>query len=55
MHQVVHRETIGSTAGVEGLFATDGVMYAHVFQILAESPADAVDVLWHLQVSYGAV
>ncbi|CAN0285649.1 unnamed protein product, partial [Ascophyllum nodosum] len=41
----------GSTAGVEGLFATDGVMYAHVFQILAESPADAVDVLWHLHVS----
>ncbi|CAB1099148.1 unnamed protein product [Ectocarpus sp. CCAP 1310/34] len=42
----------GSTAGVEGLFTGDGVMAAHVFQITAESPADAVDMLVHLPVSY---
>lgn len=41
-----------STSGVEGLFSTDGVMHAHIFQILAESPADVVDVLHHLRVSY---
>ncbi|CAM9295511.1 unnamed protein product, partial [Ectocarpus sp. 4 AP-2014] len=40
----------GSTAGVEGLFTGDGVMVAHVFQITAESPADAVDMLVHLLV-----
>ncbi|CAB1099671.1 unnamed protein product [Ectocarpus sp. CCAP 1310/34] len=45
----------GSTAGVEGLFTGDGVMVAHVFQITAESPADAVDMLVHLLVSYCAL
>ena len=40
MLQVVHWDT------------TDGVMYAHIFQIMAESPADAVDILWHLAVRY---
>ena len=40
----------GSTAGVEGLFGTDGVLYALVFQIARESAADAVDIIGHRQV-----
>eukprot|EP00903_Cladosiphon_okamuranus_P012692 g11868.t2 len=40
----------GSTAGVEGLFGTDGVLYALVFQIALESAADAVDIIGHRQV-----
>lgn len=40
----------GSTAGVEGLFSTDGVLHAGVFQIAHESPADAVDIVEHQEV-----
>ncbi|CAN0087981.1 unnamed protein product, partial [Ectocarpus sp. 13 AM-2016] len=40
----------GTTAGVEGAFTPDGVMYANVFQITAESAADAVDVAAHFLV-----
>lgn len=40
---------------MEELFATVGAMYRHAFQIAAEGPNDAVDILGQLQVSYRAM
>ncbi|CAB1104560.1 unnamed protein product [Ectocarpus sp. CCAP 1310/34] len=41
----------GLTTGVEGLFGTDGVLYALVFQVARESAADGVDIISHRQSS----
>lgn len=43
-------KALGSTAGVEGLFGTDGVLYGLVFQVARESAGDAVDIVSHKQV-----
>ncbi|CAM9175839.1 unnamed protein product [Scytosiphon promiscuus] len=39
-----------TTTGVGELFASDGVVCAHVLQLVAESPADTVDMMAHLMV-----